>query len=431
MTKEQRELIENKVAELSNTANVKIAERDAIVDKKSDEAIVLQNEINNLRFEKQDRELELSNARILEGELENEKLVNKIAENSLNKSKGSKHGIYSNVVENLAKSRNKGTEENPSYKLNNQHDSFSFEIKNALIPMSTEQVLGDPDLVTEKGISQGGNRLTLMEKLFGVVNISAHRQGSYKYKYMVKKNGDIVPLAEQEEYPSIDAEYNTDTVDLKKIGGMVHYDKEVVWDFSEIKQATDRVINTFMSLSKDKQLYDGDGLGKNLLGFKKLIPVFDPSTYTGGKRSDTTAYDLIEAMALVINLKGEDLFHANFAIINPNTYYELTGVRSKEGVPITYPRVTDGGKKIGEITIYPFSLCPENEMQVGCSSFASCLGFGGTIGEIGHRAGEWEKDIQSFKLSDRRAMLIEIPFRDAFIQVGDIKAAIAAITETV
>lgn len=236
-------------------------------------------------------------------------------------------------------------------------------------------------------------------------------------------------VAEGAVFPESTAQWEEYSETLKKTGDSIKVTEESIIDRARFVAELDRFLDTNVSLVIDQGLYDGDGVGQNLLGVYTTAPTYTPPA---SGITDANIFDLLRKTRSFISQGKRSKYMPNVAMMNVQ---DIDRMLLKKDANNNYVRpdffqISSEATNmyiVSGILIIETNTVTPNTMLVGDSRFAAIYEESGFDILMGMDSDDFSRDLRTLKARKRLLMLVRTIDRDAWAKITDISAALVLL----
>lgn len=248
------------------------------------------------------------------------------------------------------------------------------------------------------------------------------------YTDRVNEEGDAAFIAEGALKPLIDAEWATNSEDVKEVAERWKFSKRLVMHAPSIVSDFRVHANELIDNKIDDELIDGDGLTTNLAGIKTKASAFIVPPELALYYPDANIFDAIMAVATQVrlaNFKG-----ALTCILNTVWMAKMKGIKNANGDYIIPPFVSPDGTQVGEVKIVFSTKVADDEIILGDLKKFNVVWAEQVMYEEGYENDDFSKNLMSRKLEAFLGTYMKLSDAGSIV-ADDIATIITAIEEVV
>jgi Phage capsid family len=244
----------------------------------------------------------------------------------------------------------------------------SFKVNKAIVNRAT--VSGNTMGYREPGIGQLAYKGLVMENLWPTLNLSpqdvAELNGTVYFMDQAAKTRNAAPVAESGTKPETAISWIQRSIPLQVIANHIPVTKQAYRHLSFVKGEIDLLLNENLSITRDTQLYRGDGVSPNLIGLITSAPALvNANLPNAGLLVDANLYDLIASLRVLITQNKQSKYMPNVVLMNPSDILRYKLAKATDGHYLLPPFVSADGMRIDTVTVVESSEVTANTMCIG------------------------------------------------------------------
>jgi len=305
-----------------------------------------------------------------------------------------------------------------------KHGKIELNLKTSPIDMGlTTAITGQiPQAEREPGIAHEPKRQPLLLSL-----IRTGTTNSNKLEWIEKETelGEPAFKAEFESYPKRSWKSKVASTDVKKLGVLAEYSKEILEDVDYFQAELRRDLVEQLQFVLDKNILEGDGNSDDLVGIKELD---DTLTWDNDdfQVANPSLYDVI-----AVGVNQVETAHHNPSVImmHPKTAMTMKLTKDDNNNYVMPPFAAANGVRVEGLPVVTNTLMGEKEIIIMDGSVAQLVWKRNWTIDISDSHGEnFDKDVLAVRLSGRAALKIKGTDAKAFCILSDYDTAITALT---
>ena len=232
-------------------------------------------------------------------------------------------------------------------------------------------------------------------------------------------------VAEGGLFPESTATWIEKKLELRKVGDTLPVSEEFYEDEARFASELDLFLQTNVDIKVDDQICNGDGTGQNLKGL--IASSFSFSSTGLTTVPDASFYDLL-AITPEMNIGYGSKYMFDVVFMNKK---EINKMRLKKDANNNYiipPFTSQNGKEVDGMVVMECNVMPDNECVLGDRRFGRIYEVPGVSVARNIVGDQFLRDLETIKIRRRLGFLVRESESRAFIHIGDIAAAISAIT---
>lgn len=287
------------------------------------------------------------------------------------------------------------------------------------------------------GVSKIPVRTPMIADLFAVRPVPNGSGAKIKYieQTVVIRNADNVAFCST--MPESEISFDTVEEPVKKIGDSIIVCKDDLEDYDFLQSEINQLMSENIPLKLDQQLLLGTGTGLEMNSIDSVaqlwsVGVGSPIASWSANVAFANIFDLMRSAIYQIRLsmQTDSRFNPNTILINPATMGLLKSTKDDNGQPFIPYFMVGGNIVIDGATVKESILVPENEMYVFDSTKGTIhVSRNLTIEFATQHANNFMEDKVAYKATMKGQFIVRNQYKNAFLKVTDIDAAIVAITK--
>jgi len=306
----------------------------------------------------------------------------------------------------------------------------SFKVNKTLLQRSA--VSNNTMGYREPGIGVLPHKGLVFENLWPTITLSpadlAASNGVIRYMDQQAKTRNAATVAEAGTKPETAITWIERTTPLQVIANHIPVTKQSYRHLSFVAGEIDMLVRENLGLTRDTQLYRGDGVSPNIRGIRTAAPAIVLANLpNNGQLQDANLYDLIANLRVMIATNKQSKYAPNVVTMNPADVLRFKLAKGLDGHYILPPFVSADGMRIDTVTVVESSEVGANELLIG--DFSKGLIYRGeevtiTMGLI---ANQFIQNQWTILAEEELALRIRDVDADGYLFVSDITAAVAAL----
>jgi HK97 family phage major capsid protein len=233
-------------------------------------------------------------------------------------------------------------------------------------------------------------------------------------------------VAEGAAFPESTAKFKKYSISVQKIGDTLPVTEEFFEDEQLFAAELEMFLRTNVDLEVDRQLYEGDGTGNQIIGIKSSIDAY--TLPAAGSIVAPNLYDLAVKVAEQITTTGGSKFSPDVMLANSATINRMKLTKDANQNYVLPPFVSREGNQVSTMIVIPCDIMEDNEMIIGDRRFGRIYEIAGLTISKGTVGSQFTEDEMTLKVRKRLAFLVRNCDAGAFRLVEDIDAALTALT---
>lgn len=284
----------------------------------------------------------------------------------------------------------------------------------------------------EAGIGVLPYKGLVFENLWPTVTLSEsdlkESNGVIYYMDQTTKTRNAAPVAEGGTKPEAAITLTDQIAKLEVIANHIPVTKQAYRHLGFMAGEIDTLLRENLSITRDTQLYQGDGTSPNLKGvFTSATAVVLASLPNFGGLIDANLYDLIANLSVYISNNKQSKYRATLVVMNPADILKYKLAKAVDGHYILPPFVSADGMRIDNVQVVESSEVTANTLVIGDFTKGKIYRSESVNISMGLIANQFIENKWTILAEEEMLLLIRNIDADGYVKVSDIDAAIAAL----
>jgi hypothetical protein len=313
------------------------------------------------------------------------------------------------------------------------------EANNGTVKFKVDKTLVQRSSVTdnrmgyrEAGIGVLPHKGLVFENLWPTVTLSEsdlkESNGVIYYMDQVAKTRNAAPVSEGNSKPETAITFIDKIAKLEVIANHIPVTKQAYRHLGFMAGEVDTLLRENLALTRDTQLYRGNGTSPNLKGVLTSAPVVTLTALpTYQQLVDANLYDLIANLVVAISNGKQSKYRANIVVINPADVLKYKLAKAVDGHYILPPFVSADGMRIDNVQVVESSEVDVNTLLIGDFTKGRIYRSESVNITMGLIANQFIENKWTILAEEEMMLLIRDVDADAYLEVSNIDAAINSL----
>ena len=232
-------------------------------------------------------------------------------------------------------------------------------------------------------------------------------------------------IAEGGTFPESTATFIEKSIPLRKVGDTLPVSEEFYEDEARFAAELGMFLQTNIDLKVDDQICNGDGSNQSLKGLISSSTAFSSTGLS--TVPNATFYDLL-AITPEMNIGFGSKYSFDVVFMNKKEINKLRLNKDSNNNYIIPPFVSANGSQVDGMVVLESNVMPDNQAVLGDRRYGKIYEKAGLTMAKAPVGTQFVEDLETIKVRKRLAFLVRESEARAFIHIGDVAAAIQAIT---